>query len=116
MKKNRVISVIMAMMFVAGILPCVSAIGEAGTLPASFDLRNVDTDGDGIGDRCYVTPVRNQYPFGSCWGFAATAAAETSILGSVLEDNPDAWKTLDLSEKQLIYFSHTYLDDKECVA
>ena len=30
--------------------------------PASFDLRSVDTDGDGIGDRCYVTPVRAQYP------------------------------------------------------
>ena len=71
----------------------------------------MDTDGDGVGDRCYVTPVRSQYPFGTCWGFAATAAAETSILGSVLEDDPDAWKTLDLSEKQLIYFTHTWLDD-----
>ena len=30
--------------------------------PASFDLRSVDTDGDGIGDQCYVTPVRAQYP------------------------------------------------------
>ena len=25
-------------------------------LPASFDLRSVDTDGDGKGDRCYVIP------------------------------------------------------------
>ncbi len=25
-------------------------------LPSSFDLRSVDTDGDGVGDRCYVTP------------------------------------------------------------
>ena len=86
---------------------CAPLAEEAPEFPAAFDLRSVDTDGDGVGDRCYVTPVRSQYPFGTCWGFAATAAAETSILGSVLEDDPDAWKTLDLSEKQLIYFTHT---------
>lgn len=33
---------------------------KSGDLPVSFDLRSVDTDGDGIGDRCYVTPVRSQ--------------------------------------------------------
>lgn len=40
-------------------------------IPEVFDLRSVDTDGDGEGDRCFVPPVRNQRPFGSCWGFAA---------------------------------------------
>ena len=54
-------------------------------MPESFDLRSVDTDGDGIGDRCYVTPVRFQNPFGTCWGFAAIAAAEISILGNNLK-------------------------------
>ena len=44
-------------------------------------------------------------------GFAATAAAETSILGSILADDPDAWKTLDLSEKQVVFFSHSHIDD-----
>lgn len=39
---------------------------SAEALPAAFDLRNVDTDGDGVGDRCYVPPVRLQAPFGSC--------------------------------------------------
>ena len=87
---------------------------EDGTgLPASFDLRNVDTDGDGIGDRCYVTPVRSQYPFGTCWGFASMSAAETSILSRVLNNDPDAWKTLNLSEKQLIFFANVFLDDPD---
>ena len=82
-------------------------------LPESFDLRSVDTDGDGIGDRCYVTPVRFQNPFGTCWGFAAIAAAEISILGSVMNHDKDAWKTLDLSEKQLAYFTNVPLNDPD---
>ena len=80
-------------------------------IPEVFDLRSVDTDGDGEGDRCFVPPVRNQRPFGSCWGFAATGAAEISILGSILKHDPDAWKTINLSEKQMIFFSHTPLSD-----
>ncbi|MBR4445310.1 MAG: hypothetical protein IKS37_05395 [Solobacterium sp.] len=82
-------------------------------IPASFDLRSVDTDGDGEGNRCYVTPVRFQNPFGTCWGFAAIAAAEISILGNNLKDDPNAWKTLDLSEKQLAYFTNVPLNDPD---
>ena len=85
---------------------------DAGALPASFDLRSVDTDGDGVGDRRYVPPVRQQNPFGTCWGFSATAASEISILGSILDYDPDAWKTIDLSEKQMVYFSHVPLRDE----
>lgn len=82
-------------------------------LPESFDLRSVDTDGDGKGDRCFVTPVRLQNPFGTCWGFAAIAAAEISILGNNLKNDPNAWKTLDLSEKQLAYFTNVPLNDPD---
>ena len=85
---------------------------DAEALPEAFDLRSVDTDGDGVGDRCYVPPVRQQNPFGTCWGFAATAASEISILGSILDYDPDAWKTINLSEKQLAYFTHVPLTDE----
>ena len=108
--KRHISMLLIAVML--GLFFCPALAENSGMeLPASFDLRSVDTDGDGIGDRCYVTPVRAQYPFGTCWGFASTAAAEISILGSVLKDDPDAWKTLNLSEKQIAFFSHYYLDD-----
>ena len=106
-----IISILLTACFPVGASGARAEGTQENEIPASFDLRNVDTDGDGVGDRCYVTPVRFQNPFASCWAFAAIAAAETSLLGSVYADDPDAWKTLNLSEKQLAYFSHTLLND-----
>ena len=74
--------------------------------PSKFDLRDVN-------GRNYVTPVKFQNPFGTCWGFAAIAAAEISILGNNLKYDEDAWKTLDLSEKQLAYFTNVPLNDPD---
>ena len=105
-----ILSMLLTVCFPAGALEAQAEKTAEQELPASFDLRNVDTDGDGVGDRCYVTPVRFQNPFATCWVFAAIGAAETSLLGSVYADDPEAWKTLDLSEKQLAYFSHVLLN------
>ena len=45
--------------------------GQSDAIPVRFDLRDVY----GVS---YVTSVKNQRPFNTCWGFAATSAAETS--------------------------------------
>ena len=77
--------------------------------PESYDLRNVDTDNDGEADTSYVTPVKSQDPFPTCWGFAATAAAESSILSSGIAGDEYAaqssnGKELNLSEKHTSFF------------
>jgi C1A family cysteine protease len=76
--------------------------------PSSFDLRHVDEGGT---DTSYITPVKVQNPYGTCWGFGAIAAAESSILSSKLAEGYDA-NTLDLSEKQIAWFAMNPISDK----
>jgi hypothetical protein len=99
--------------FRPGYLMTKKGAGDDNGLPVSFDLRNVDTDNDGEPDTSYVTPVKLQYPFGTCWGFAAIGAAETSLLSSGIAgelgfaaaaDPEKGLKELDLSEKHVAYF------------
>ena len=86
-----------------------STPAAAGEMPSKFDLRDVEVKGSGI-----VPPVRFQNPFGTCWSFGATAAAEISILGSGLaQDDGYTAETFNLSEKHLAYFTYSSLDDPE---
>lgn len=67
--------------------------------PEKFDLR----------DSGFVTPVKNQEPFGTCWAFGTIGAVESTIL-SYLGLSYDEYvkingEPLDLSEKHLVWFS-----------
>lgn len=69
--------------------------------PETFDLR----------DKGVVTPVKLQNPFGTCWGFSAIAASETSILSAAGKTYEETG--LDLSEHHLAYFTRTAIEDEE---
>ncbi len=68
------------------------------SLPAKYDLR--DPDGDGDRADSVVTPVKQQSPWGACWSFGYIAACETSILSK--SGQTYATSGLDLSELQLV--------------
>ncbi len=78
-----------------------SAMSAQAAIPSAYDLRS-----EGL-----VTPVKFQNPWGSCWAFGGTAAAETSILsayGSTYEKSK-----LDLSERHLTYFALQPISESE---
>ena len=64
-------------------------LGSAAS-DSHFDLR----------DEGFVTPVKNQDPYETCWTFATTASAESNILMNGYEENPD------LSELQLGWYTY----------
>jgi C1A family cysteine protease len=64
---------------------------QVSVVPASLDWRNNGGD--------FVTPVRNQGSCGSCWAFAATAAAESAWL---IAQN---WSGMDLNFAEQILVS-----------
>ena len=101
MKQRKLISILLTLALCLGVAPTTMATEEfdtsfGGEFAASFDLR----------DKGYVTPVKKQDPWGSCWAFGGISAAESSILSMLAEKGePLDAKDFDLSEKHLIWFS-----------
>mgnify|MGYP002515287576 CR=1 FL=1 len=54
----------------------------------------------------YITSIKNQNPYGTCWAFACIAASEASLIREGLADT-----TADLSEWQLAYFTNHVITD-----
>ncbi len=73
---------------------------ETTTLPKRFDLRNVN-------GKNYVTPVKAQQPFSTCWAFATASIAETAYLYANDLGVPAGQVNdrVDLSEKYLAYYA-----------
>ena len=75
---------------------------EKVDLPSKFDLRDVN-------GACYVPEVRFQNPFGTCWSFGSTAAAEISLAaeyGADFNKMTDEEKSyFDFSERHTAWFA-----------
>ena len=101
-KRNCIIIFLIVIMY---LFVQVFPVGAQSDFPSYFDLR----------DQNLVSCVKNQFPWGSCWAFAATAAAEISILSQLREISPDYAEyyadpdKLDLSELQQSWFAYTKL-------
>ena len=66
-------------------------------LPERYDSR----------DYGYITPVRNQNPFDTCWAFAIDTVAETSLIMNQMADAQNA----DLSELHTAYYFYNRWTD-----
>ena len=81
---------------------------DTDSLPSKYDLRNVD-------GKCYVSPVKLQDPWPTCWSFGAVAAAETSLASAFGFDyndkNAENAEMFDLSERHLAWFMYNALPE-----
>ncbi|MBQ1631868.1 MAG: hypothetical protein II049_03520, partial [Clostridia bacterium] len=76
------------------------------TLPSSYDSRNYN----------YVTSVKNQNPYGSCWAHAAMASVESYMIKHGVEvgnTGSAATTSLNLSETQHCFFNYSSAYDAE---
>ncbi|MBQ1820200.1 MAG: InlB B-repeat-containing protein [Clostridia bacterium] len=76
------------------------------TLPSKYDSRDYN----------YITSVKNQNPYGSCWAHAAMASVESYMIKYGVEvgtTGAAATTSLNLSETQHCFFNYTNAYDAE---
>lgn len=90
-------SLSMSMPYAMNVQTEATALSKA-TLPAAYS--SVDMG--------YITPVKDQGIYGTCWSFAANAAMEANIIKNKIKINGKKKNNtnLDLSEKHLAYFTY----------
>ena len=74
-------------------------------LPSKYDSRDYN----------YVTSVKNQNPYGSCWAHGALASVESYMIkhGISVGTGAAATTSLNLSETQHCFFNYSYAYDAE---
>ena len=75
------------------------------SLPAAYDSR----------DYGYITSVKNQNPYGTCWTFGTMAPIEAYMIKHGIINNDTgaaATSSMDLSEYHLAWFNYTNAYDK----
>lgn len=85
-----------------------AAAEDTAELPSSVDLRNYN-------GKNYVTPVKLQNPFGTCWAFGAAAASESSYLfaNDLGVNAGEVNNNVNFSEKYMSwYVYHTITQDE----
>ena len=85
-------------------------ITQAEQLPDSIDLRNYN----GMN---YVTPVKFQNPFGTCWAFSIASAAEISFLYDNGLGVPagEVNNTVDFSEKYITWYMYHAINTDDVI-
>ena len=66
-------------------------VSESKTKNAQFRSRDVLPESYDARAENYVTDVKDQNPFGSCWTFSAMSTAETSVLKNELICQNCSW-------------------------
>ena len=99
---------VVAVLLVGGVAAAFIVLsGSDDTLPAKYDQR----------DKGIVTSVKYQSPWGTCWSFGSTGAAETSVLTylgkTVQQYKEEKGQDLDFSEKHLAWFALNAVTDAE---
>lgn len=74
-------------------------LSKAGALPSYYDPRKQN-----LGYK--LPPIRNQGIYGTCWAHAAIASMEIDLI-----KNHNFPNSIDLSERQLVYFAYNHVED-----